>query len=166
MDIFFVLLSFQKDAKRPNWRNEWTLIIYSCYNNVQVSRVIETIDNPTIKFPPRLSWQNPAANRIARSDRRLPNTLAIVFARRSPVVYVGVIISFQNKILTDMIRCVFEMKFTVFCVWWLIDFMLPRVLSVLPLANNPQMYWRYDNMIIQLRDSEKKLIQNKLFQAL
>ena len=55
----------------------------------------------------------------------------------------------------------FEMKFTVFCVWWLIDFMLPRVLSVLQLANNPQMYWRYDNMIIQLRDSEKKLLQNK-----
>lgn len=58
----------------------------ACYNNVQVSRVIETTDNPTIKFPPRLSWQNPAANRIARSDRRLPNTLAIVFARRSLVV--------------------------------------------------------------------------------
>ena len=58
------------------------------------------------------------------------------------------------------------MKFTVFCVWWLIDFMLPRVLSVLQLANNPQMYWRYDNMIVQLRDSEKKLLQNKLFQAL
>ena len=32
--------------------------------------MIETTDNPTIKFPPRLSWQNPAANRIARSDRR------------------------------------------------------------------------------------------------
>ena len=78
----------------------------ACYNNVQVSRVIETTDNPTIKFPPRLSWQNPAANRIVRSDRRLPNTLAIVFARRSLVVYVGVKISFQNKILTDMIRCV------------------------------------------------------------
>ena len=68
--------------------------------------MIETTDNPAIKFPPRLSWQNPAANRIARNDRRLPNTLAIVFARRSLVVYVGVKISFHNKILTDMIQCV------------------------------------------------------------
>ena len=50
--------------------------------------MIETTHSPTIKFPPRLSWQNPAANRIARSDRRLPNTLAIVFARRSLVVYI------------------------------------------------------------------------------
>ena len=90
-------------SKLKEWMN--TYYLFPLWWDVQVSRVIETTNNPTIKCPGKMPQQ--IELHVVTDDCQI---LWQYFARSSLRGFVDVKISYQNKILTHLIRCVSRPK--------------------------------------------------------